>query len=504
MKTKFHFFQKALILSAFLVSMAILPLSAKTFIINHDTRPSTLDPHTGTPGTDHDYFKQMFEPLVEIDTNGNPIPSLAVSWESKDLKTWTFHLRKGVSFHDGTPFNAAAVKFNIERIQDPATKSKVRGTALKIKKLEIVDDYTIRLTLGAPNVDFPLTMQDRPGMMVSPAAAKKYGKDFGRNPVGTGPFVFQSWKISDSVIMKRNPNYWAKERVFLDEVIFKIVPDKNVSVMNIKAGKADLMLNVPPEHIMRLKADPKLKVYRRSGLNFEAVYLRMFASPPFNKKEVRLAFAHAIDKVAISKALYFGMAEPANGLFPKGFWAHDPNLPDFSRANVAKARELLRKAGYPNGFDVVYTTIPAFPFNKIAQIIKQQAAKADIRITINMVGLGQAIKSTVLNKIPILGLGWSGRIATDATFQSLIHSAGSYNNKNYVNPTVDGLLAEGRATVDVAKRKATYSKVQRIISDEMPIVPLIHTQTACAARKSITGIKYHIDIKLRLLDVKAN
>ncbi len=504
MKTRIALFIKRTIVWVFLISVSALPLAARPFFINFDTAPSTLDPHTGQPGTDHNYFKQMFEPLVEIDVNGNPVPSLAVSWESKDLKTWTFKLRQGVRFHDGTPFNAAAVKFNIQRLQDPATKSKVQGIAKKILGIEILDNYTIRLTLDKPNVDFPIVLQDRPGMIVSPAAVKKYGKDFGRKPVGTGPFVFKSWKTGDSVTMKQNPHYWAKERVFLDDVVIKIVPDRNVAGMNLQAGKADLMVNVAPEHAARMKMDRKLRLYSRSALEFTCIYLRLKSSPQMGNKEVRQALAYVIDKDAISKALYFGTASSASGLLPAGFWAYEPDVTDYAAQNITKAKALLQKAGYPNGFEAKYTTIPAFPFNKVAQIVKQQASEIGIVLNIEMMGLGQAIQTSMMNKTDILGLGWSGRTSTDATFQSLVHSTGTYNGKSYSNAEVDRLLEMAKSTQDTDTRKRAYSRVQQILAEDLPLIPILHMPMFYAAKKEVSGIKLYIDLKLRLLDVKAN
>ena len=509
MKASIQFFFKVILLAVSMSLAVVLPSEAKPFIVNFDTSPSSLDAHVAQFGTDNNYFKQMIEPLVEMDLNGNPIPCLAVSWESNDLKTWTFYLRKGVKFHDGTPFNADAVKFNIERLQNPETKSGFQSVAKTIQKVEVVDNYTIRMILDESNVDFPLTLQDRVGSIASPTAVKKYGKDFGRNPVGTGPFVFVSWKNDDSVTMKRNPDYWAKERVFLDDVIIKIVPDRNVAAMNLQAGQADLLMNVAPEHLPGLEADPKLKVYHRASLEFTCLYfIRMHSSPglemSYPKKEVRQALAYAIDVDAISKALYFGKAKSSKSIFPEGFWAYEPNVTDYTKSNVAKAKELLTKAGYPNGVELKYTSVTLFPFNRIAEIVKQQAAKAGIKLNLEIIGLNQAMQDTMLNKTNILGLGWSGKTSPDMTLQALVHSKGNYNNKNYANPEVDRLIAEGRSTADINKRKKAYSQIQKILAEDLPIIPILHMPMFYAAKKEVSGIKLYNDLKLRLLDVKAN
>lgn len=474
--------------------------AAKVFRVALGVEPTSLDPHAGLAGSDHDSFKQIFEPLVEVDPQGNAIPALAVSWENPTPKEWVFRLRKNVAFHDGTPFNAAAVEFNIKRLQDPATKSPVADIAKKIVGINVVDDSTIKLTLDAPNVDFPIVMQDRPGMMVSPAAVKKLGADFGRNPVGTGPFVFQSWKEGDSIKLKKNQNYWNKANVFLDEVELKVIPDQSVAVMNLQAGNLDMIISLSEERVQLLEKSKDIKTYYTPILEFFSTY--MMSVPPFDKKEVRQALAYAVDREAITKALTFGYGRPATGHLPDIHWAYEGNVNRYPR-NIAKAKELLAKAGYPNGVKATLTTIPVPPHNKIAQIVKQQAAEAGIDFTLEMVEPAQAIGKAMKKETNALQLGWSGRASTDATFQSLVHSAGAYNNKNYINPEADKLIERARSVSDIQERKKAYSALQKLVADDMATLVEYNKSLIVAAKSNVKGIKNYLDGKLRLTGISA-
>ncbi|MEE9556991.1 MAG: ABC transporter substrate-binding protein [Candidatus Adiutricales bacterium] len=475
--------------------------AAKVFKVGYPgPDPTSLDPHAGLSGGDHNFFKQIFDPLVEVDPKGQPIPALAVSWENPSPKEWIFHLRKGVTFHDGTPFNAAAVKFNIERLQDEATKSPVRGIALKIKAMDLIDDHTIKMTLDAPNVDFPIVLQDRPGMIVSPAAVKKYGLDFGRNPVGTGAFVFDSWQEGSVVKMHKNPNYWNKENVHLDKVEIKIIPDGSVAVMSLLGGDLDLLILVPLDRVKQVEKSKKLKLYITPALAFQCVY--MMGIPPFDKKEIRQALAYSVDRESITKALTFGYGQVATGHLPRVHWAYEGNVERYPR-NIQKAKELLKKAGYPNGVKATLTTIPAPPYNKIAQIVKEQAAEAGFDLTLEMLGPAQAIGKAMKKQTNALSLGWSGRASTDATYQSLAHSSGAYNNKNYVNPVADALIERARSTSNIEERKKIYSDLQKLLAEDMVTLIFFNTPLAVAAKKGVTGYENYLDGKLRLTGVKS-
>ncbi len=461
--------------------------------------PTSLDPHTGVSGADHNFFKQIFEPLVEVDVKGTPIPALSVSWENPTPKEWIFHLRKGVTFHDGTPFNSEAVKFNILRLQDPATKSPVRGIALKVVGMDLIDDHTIKLTLNAPNVDFPVSMQDRPGMMVSPSAVKKYGLDFGRNPVGTGPFVFQSWKAAGSIMLKKNQDYWNKENVHLDTVEFKVIPDPSVAVMDFLSGGLDVLVGVPADRVKMLEKSKKTNIIIAPTLATTIVYL--MGVPPFENKEVRQALAYSVDRESLTKALTFGYGRVATGLLPYLHWAYEKDVRSYPR-NIAKAKELLKKAGYPDGVKVTITTTPDAPYNKIAQIIKQQAMEAGFDFTLEVLSPGQAIKKAITKQTNSLTSGWSGRTSTDATYQALMHSTGAYNNKNYLNPVADALIEKARSTSDIEVRRKAYSELQKLGAEDMVWMVIFNPPLIVAAKKTVTGYQPYLDGKLRLIGVK--
>jgi ABC-type transport system substrate-binding protein len=494
------------IMAVLTIALLLVGFNSKTDAANkeltlsaHGIEPTSLDPHVGVSGADHNFFKQIFEPLVEVDAKGKPIPALAVSWENPTPKEWIFHLRRGVTFHDGTPFKAEAVKFNIRRLQDEATKSPVRGIALKIVGIDLIDDYTVKLTLNAPNIDFPVSMQDRPGMIVSPAAVKKYGPDFGRNPIGTGPFVYESWKAADSIVLKKNQNYWNKENVHLDRVEFKVIPDPSVAVMSFLSGGLDLYLGVPADRVKMVERSKNTNVIISPTLATTIVY--MMGVPPFDKKEVRQALAYSIDKESITRAMTFGYGRVATGLLPYLHWAYEEDVRRYPR-NIAKAKELLKKAGYADGVKATITTTPDAPYNKIAQIFKEQAAESGLDLTLEVLSPGQAIRKAIMKQTNCLTSGWSGRTSTDATYQALMHSTGAYNNKNYLNPVADALIEKARSTSDLETRRKAYSELQKLGAEDMVWLVLFNPPLIVAAKKTVSGYQTYLDGKLRLIGVK--
>ncbi|MCP4750586.1 MAG: hypothetical protein GY866_06815 [Proteobacteria bacterium] len=476
-------------------------LAEQVLRIRLSTDPVSLDAAFANAGVDAYTWSQVTESLLDQDENGTLLPSLATSWGSKDNKTWILNLRRGVKLHDGTRFEAKLVKWNIERIQN-AVKSTVRSAALSIDKIVIVDKYRIRLILKGKNALFADYLAGRMSAIHSPKAIKKYGADYARHPVGTGPFMFKSWKSGTEVVLVKNPKYWDRDRIHFDKLIYKVIPDEGTAFMNLAANKVDLAVNLTPIRAKLVKANPKLKLYSFLSGEFITVYIRQLDKPPFNNKLVRQAMAHAIDKEAINQALFFGTGAVASSGLNVDHWAYDSSTPAYKEANVRKAKELLKKAGYPNGLEgeYVYLTIPIFPFDKTAQIVQQQFAKIGIKIKVEPVGLSTLIQRGIGKLVPLVGLGWSGGNETDTMFQAMIHSKGSYNNTAYVSAAADRLIEEARSTSDRSAQKRAYSKLQKLLADDLPIIPIMHKPVIQASTSRLIGYKVQLDQKFRFQD----
>ncbi len=496
---------RSALLMVIMIFMSSSALAEKKLRIRMTTDPVSLDAAYANAGIDAYVWGQITETLLVQDENGSLQPALATSYESNDYKTWIVHLRRGVKLHDGTPFEAKLVKWNIERIQN-AKKSSVRGAALMIERIEIQGKYKIKLVLKAKNALFANYLVSRIVAIHSPKAIKKYGADYQRHPVGTGPFMFKSWETGTEVVLVKNPNYWNKDRIRLDKLIYKFIPDEGTAFMSLKAKKIDLALELAPIRVPSIRADSSLKLYNELGGGFLVVYFRQLDKPPFDNKLVRQAMAHAIDKEAINQAIYFGAGAVASSGLKASHWAHDPSTPDYRLANIKKAKELMAKAGYPNGIkeEQVYLTIPTFPFLKVAQIVQQQIGKIGIKVKIEPVGLTTLIQRAIGKLVPLCGLGWSGGNDTDAMFQAMFHSKGSYNNKAFINVEADELIEKARNTGDRDAQKKIYSNLQKVLAEELPIITILHDPIIQASTTRLSGYKVQVDQTFSFVDVDLN
>jgi peptide/nickel transport system substrate-binding protein len=277
------------------------PKSGGTLSIAINADPPKLDPSFSSALVDRQVFQSIFDKLLDIDSSGKIIPMLAEKWEvSNDQKTYTFKLRQGVKFHDGTDFNAEAVKFNFERNMDK--NSTRRNELASVDKVTVSDPYTVVVQLKTPYAPFLSVLTDRAGMMASPDAVKKAGEDFFNHPVGTGPFVYKERVKGTSITAEKNPNYWQKGIPYLDKVVYKVFTDSNVALVNQKSGQVDITTSFPPKELNN--NDPNIKLINQAGQGYSGFYLNT-SKAPFDKKELRQVVDLMIDREAVRFAGFF-------------------------------------------------------------------------------------------------------------------------------------------------------------------------------------------------------
>lgn len=341
------------------------PKKGGTLRAANNLEVATLDPLTSGFGAEREIYYNMYDSLVAIDTNLKIIPALVEQWEIPDPKTYIFHLRKDVKFHDGTDFNADAVKFNLDRYLTDKTSRRASEIS-SIQTMDVTDPYTLKITLKAPFVPFLANLVDRAGMMLSPKAVQAGGADFSRKPLGagTGAFKFVEWITNDHLTMERNPNYWKKDASgtqlpYLDKVIFRPITDETVLLTNLKTGDLDAYWLVPPKDVASIKSGHELVLREAPGLNFNCFEFNT-QTEPFNKKELRQAVAEALDREQINKTVYFGTYQVGYGPIPPSSWAYDPNLKPYT-GNVAKAKEYLKAAANRTASPLNTNSPPAPP-----------------------------------------------------------------------------------------------------------------------------------------------
>jgi peptide/nickel transport system substrate-binding protein len=342
----------ALVLVVVAIVAAAIPASGQvrggTIRIGLDADNTTMDPHLSTAAVDRQVFNNIYGKLLDIDAKFGIVPQLAQSWEIRNGGlTYVFKLRQGIKFHDGSDFNAETVRWNFERMREPQLASPRRSEIAPVKEVKVVDPFTVEVTLSAPFTPFLSVLTDRAGMMVSRAAVEKHKDDYARNPVGTGPFRFAGWVKDDHMTLKRFEGYWEKGLPYLDEVVYKPIPDTTVRFTAMRTGQVDFMHQIAPKDVAAAKGERGLRVSEISSLWWQATHLNNQVAP-FNVKAIRQAMWYAIDRSVIQRVVYQGLGAVGFSPFPPSMWAQDRDFADWKRDPV-RARAKLAEGGMPNG-----------------------------------------------------------------------------------------------------------------------------------------------------------
>jgi peptide/nickel transport system substrate-binding protein len=451
----------------------------------------TLDFLLSTSPEDRMVYRAVYDPLFEIDENLNVVPWLVERWSvSPDGRTYILNLRRGVKFHDGTDFNAEAVRINFERILNPANRSPLRADMASVTRVEVVDSHTVRMTLAEPFAPFLSILTDRNGYMISPAAIERYGRDLSRNPVGTGPFQFVEWVKDDRIIFRRNPAYWRRGEPLLDELVFRVIPDDTVRLTMLRTGQVDVADWVDPRDVQKVKASPHLRIHEVESFGFDMIRLNT-SRPPFDNKLVRQAFAWAVDREALRIVAYRGTGAVAIGPIPPRVWAFDPNLRGYTH-DPSRARALLQQAGLGGG--VAFTLqVRNVPLDQTrAQLVQQQLAAVGMRASIQLVDIGTLLSNLRAGAFEASQSFWSGRVDPDGNMFRHFHTSaiqGGTNFMRYSNPQLDRLLERARELTDINERRRLYTEAQRIILDDAPMIFTNYFPVLKAANKRVQGVK---------------
>lgn len=470
----------------------------------------SLDPYTSIGGFELNYHYQNFDTLVTMKPDMSIGPGLAKSWEMPEPNAIVFHLREGVKFHDGTDFNASSVKWNVERLKDPAINSPHAGMLASVSSVDVIDNYTVRFNLTQPDVTLLANLSDRAGMMISPAAGELYGRgrtDLYDHPIGTGPFMVTKYVHDDYIVMERFPNYWDKGKPYLDRLEFKLIPDPSAALASLRAGAVDLIVpeTIPVEYLSQAQKISGTKVIMGEAAGFSIVLLNK-NYVPLSDLRVREALAWAWDRDA-EIAAYGGVGSPELGLLPRISWAYNPEVekPEYSKhpANLEKAKRLLAEAGYPDGFDLTLTTINNPDYIKRSQILQEQWAKIGVRVTLNIKDLNAALTSIVAGDFQAAPANHSGRSDPGVHMALLNHSKSGYNRANVfvTSQEFDDLLDTARQTLDVDKRKELYYQAQLVFAQMQPMLLGINTPVFVPVREYVQGVDIYPDRKCRLKEV---
>ena len=468
--------------------------------IGMDADNTTMDPHRSTAAVDRQVYNNVYGKLVDIDTKFGIVPQLATAWDVKDGgKTYVFKLRRGVKFHDGTDFNAEIVKWNFERMRDPALASPRRSEIAPVREVKVVDPYTVEIALSAPFTPFLSVLTDRAGMMVSKAAVEKFKGDFARNPVGTGPFQFVEWVKDDHLKLKRFDGYWDKEKVYLDEILYRPIPDSSVRFTSMRTGQLDVMHQIHPKDVGAAKSERGLKVSEIPSLWWQAIHLNN-QTAPFNTKALRQAMWYGVDRSIIQRVVHQGQGSIAWGPFPPSMWAQDRDFTDWKR-DPAKAKAKLAEGGMPNGFSFTLKSWTNPTFIQEMQIVQAQLKDLGIDMKIEQLEFGKLLADLTSHNFVALRVGWSGRPDPDGNVYNQAHSKGSGNYVRYANAKVDELLDAARSESNQDKRRASYLQVTRLLAEDAPYIWLHHDAEVKVLGEHVKGFEHISDGMLRMKGV---
>jgi peptide/nickel transport system substrate-binding protein len=409
----------------------------------------------------------IFDTLVVLDDKGQPQPRLALSWTpSEDYKTWTFKLRPGVKFHDGTPFNAQAVKENFDRQKDPANKCRCAFYIAFIHDVEVTDDLTVVYHLNDPSVNLPaiLTVPGVNFVIQSPTAWKTKGDDYNRNPVGTGPYILKSWTAGDRMVLEKNPDYWNKGHPYLDRISLKPLPDAQSRFASLQSGEADIIWDdeADADNIQKAQKDPKLTVhtYQGSGAAVAAFNTKV---PPLDDVRVRQALVMALDRKKWSQAITNGLARPASNPYGDGSWVKckdDGALPE----NVEKAKALIKDYGKPVEFKLLVTATPRGRAN--GQVLQQFWKRIGANMEIEQVDQATIPPRAFMRQFQVTPWRIIDLPDPDVQMYANFHTGSPVALANYSDPELDRLLEYARSTADVDKRIEDYCAISRLINNE--------------------------------------
>jgi peptide/nickel transport system substrate-binding protein len=409
----------------------------------------------------------IFDTLTYLDDKGEPQPKLALSWtHSEDYKTWTYKLRPGVKFQDGTPFNAQAVKENFDRLKDPANKCRCAFYISGTHDVQAPDELTVVYNLTDPSVNAPAlaSIPSSVGVIQSPTAWKTKGDDFNRNPVGTGPYILKSWNAGDRMVLEKNPNYWNKGHPYLDRIILKPLPDAQSRFASLQSGEADIVWDdeFDADNIQKAQKDPKLTVHTYAGSG-AAVAAFNTKVEPFQDVRVRQALVMAIDRKKMSQALTNGLARPATNPYGDGSWVKckdDGALP----YDVEKAKALIKEYGKPVDFKMLFTATPRGRAG--GQVLQQFWKQIGANMEMEQVDQATIPPRAFMRQFQLTP--WRIIDTPDPNVQMYanFHTGSPVALANYSDPELDRLLEHARSTADVETRIEDYCAISRLINKE--------------------------------------
>jgi peptide/nickel transport system substrate-binding protein len=479
--------------------------SGGTLALALSTDPDALDPATSTTFVGREVFTSICQKLYDINAQSQLIPQLATSLPqmSADGKTATIHLRTGIKFNDGTPFDAAAVKTTLDRNRTWA-KSARQADLKAVSNVTVVNPSTVQLTLSHPFTPLTAQLADRAGMIVSPTQLKKLGNDnFGTDPVCVGPFQFASRTSGSEIVVKKSPYFYDKSEVKLNEVDYKIIVDPNVRAANLKSGDVQAAEELATTSVPSLQADPNVKVVAGGGLGYANIEINVgnvhgstatsgkVNTPLGSHPELRQAFELALDRTAINKAVFNGLYQPDCSPIPLKSPFRTPTT--CTTTDLAKAKALVAQSGVKTPIAVTMLVADDSTDERLGEVIQSMVKPAGFDLKIRPLDFVTELTQSAAGTFDVMMDAWSGRVDPDGQFAGLVTTAGASNYSGLADPTVDSLLSQASSISDVTQRAALYAKVVAELQKQNAQIYLYHTEYYLGLSNKIAGVGFYAD-----------
>jgi len=495
----------AILTAALAVSFGASVRAETTLRIGLAEDPDILDPSIARTYVGRIVFSAFCDKLFDIDEKLNIVPQLALSHEtSADGKEMTIKLRPGVKFHDGEPLDAEAAKFSIERHMTLPTSFR-KSELASVDHVEVVDPLTIKLVLKTPFSPLIAQLTDRAGMMVSPKAAKEAGEKFGLHPVCAGPYKFVERVQQDRIVFEKFADYWNKDNIHIDRVVFLPIVDATVRLANLKSGGLDLIERVLATDIKEVRADPKLVLSTALELGYLGLTINIAndknKGPLGQSEKVRQALDLSIDREALNQVVFNGEFTPGNQWVNPQHPYYQKSFP-IPKRDIAKAKALLKEAGVKTPVPVDLMVTKGAENEAVSQVLQSMAAEAGFDLKIRVIEFATSFKQAQAGEFQIFQINWSGRIDPDGNSYVFMHTKAPQNDGGYTNPEADKLMEDARLTSNFEERKALYEKLTKILLNDLQIIYLYHRKLLIAHTTKLEGHKQMPDGLVRVVGLK--
>ena len=456
--------------------------------------PKSMDPLFGDAiSVDNLVYEAVYDCLVKWEASGQYGPGLAESWVyGANGRSLMLKLRQGVRFHDGTPFNAAAAVINLRRLISTDVNSPRASLVEEISSVDFIDSYTIRINLLTPSGALLGALATAPGMIVSPAALEKYGKDISRNPVGTGPFKFVEWPSGGSLKLARNQDYWrtgldGRSLPYLDGLIMRDIPNSAVKLLEVESGNIQLIDEIVPRNFSKVRQNTKMDLVKVNNGTCQWIVFNI-TKAPFDNEVIRKAILFAIDREQMVKVVAENEGEVLPAHVTRNEWAFEGDI-DIYKYNLQRSRELLAIAGKPNGFQATLTYIQRDPDTTVAQLLKSQLMKVGIDLKLEALER-QAFIAKNTSKQHEISMG-GARVPVgdpDQMFTTYFGDS-AYHRGGAGLPEMFKLVDAGRQATVQSERKKIYRKAQELLLEKALYGWLFYRPSAYVKLKSVQNLK---------------